>query len=188
VARIGRRLGLEEWPVTRKQWFEALRRESPLYADSRFDALYGEDGSPGVPLGGTSRLGFCAPSPPQPAAAVAGFPMAVAFAAHPAGWSTGALSLREELLRRECPESTLAVNPQDLKAAGLKPGWPAKLATPGGEVILTAQEDGRLSPGVMVVVPVPGTPAAALRGLLPADEGAALATQPVPARLERPSP
>lgn len=188
VTRIGRRLGLEEWPVTRKQWFEALRKENPLYAGPQFDALYGEDGSPGVPLGEATRLGFCAPSPVPPARPAEGFPMAVAFAAHPAGWSTGALSLREELLRRECPESTLAVNPEDLKAAGLKPGWPARVATPFGEAVFAAQEDNRLPPGVMAVVPVPGTPAAALRGLLHADDGAAPAAQPVPARLERPSP
>jgi anaerobic selenocysteine-containing dehydrogenase len=113
------------------------------------------------------------------------FPLRLVFAAHPAGWSTGALCLREELLRREFPESTLTASPKDLKASGLKPGWPAKVATPAGEAVLVAREDVSIPPGVMLVVSAPASPASSLRGLKPNEDRTALGTQPVPARLEK---
>lgn len=185
VAKIGRRLGIEEWPATRKQWFEALQKENPLYAGDDFDRLYPSETGAGAPLGERSSPAFSSPSLDGPQPHPAEFPLRLAFAANPAGWSTGALSLREELLRRECPESTLTVHPADLKAAGLKPGWPAKVVTPGGEAVLTAQEGRGAPSGVMVVAPLPGSPAAALRGLMPSSDRTGLGTQPVPARLEK---
>ncbi len=185
VTRIGRRMGIEEWPLTRKQWLEALEEEIVPFQGAKCARLYSDDGLCGIPLNETSSLAFTSPGPPLAAPRTTEFPMRLVFGWNPAAWSTGALSQREEILRREFPESTLSLSPGDLKGAGLKSGWPAKVVTPGGEAILTVREDGRLPEGVALIVPVPGSPGAALRGFYPSSGGAPPGTQPVPARIEK---
>jgi len=185
VTRIGRRMGIEEWPLTRKQWLEALQGEIAPFRGSECASLYAEDDLCGIPLREDSSLVFTVPDIPMAVPHMADFPLSLVFGWNPAGWSTGALSQREELLRREFPESTLSLSPGDLKAVGLKSGWPAKVVTPGGEAILTAREDARLPEGIALIVPVPGSTSAGLRGFYPSSGGAPPATQPVPARIEK---
>jgi anaerobic selenocysteine-containing dehydrogenase len=107
------------------------------------------------------------------------------FGAHPANWSTGALSQREELLRREIIESAVALSPGDLKQLGVKPGWTVKVVTADGEAILPAREDSRLPSGVIVVIPLAGSQATRLRGLYADATRRHVGIQPVPARLEK---
>ena len=185
VTRIGRRMGIEDWPLTRKQWLEALQTEIAPFKGSECASLYTDDGFCGIPLNENSSLAFTAPTVPVAAPRMTDFPMRLVFGWNPAAWSTGALSQREEILRREFPESTLSLSPGDLKGAGLKAGWPAKVVTPSGEAVLTAREDGRLPEGVALIVPVPGSPSAALRGFYPSSGGAPPGVQPVSARIEK---
>ena len=185
VTRIGRRMGIEAWPLTRKQWLEALQDEIAPFKGSECASLYAEDDLCRIPLNENSSLAFTAPAIPMAAPRMKDFPMRLVFGWNPAAWSTGALSQREEILRREFPESTLSLSPGDLKGAGLKAGWPAKVVTPSGEAVLTAREDGRLPEGVALIVPVPGSPSAALRGFYPSSGGAPPGVQPVSARIEK---
>jgi hypothetical protein len=122
MARIGGRLGADRWPETPEAWFAALQEETPLCGSPLFQQLYGSEPPFGVAVEEPARLTFMAPeltpAPPDPGA----FPVRMLFGAHPANWSTGALSQREDLLKREFVESSIAVSPGDLKQLGVKPG------------------------------------------------------------------
>ena len=122
------------------------------------------------------------PAPPS----TAEFPLSLLLASHPAAFSTGVLSSRDEVLRREAAESAVRVSPGLLKAEGLKPGWPVRVVAPGGEATVTVRADPGLPDGVVVLVPLPGTAAARLRGWYPGEGAPEVGVQPVPARLERP--
>ena len=113
------------------------------------------------------------------------FPFHLVLSSHPAAFSTGVMTSRDDILRREANESVLTASPGALQAAGLKPGWPARLIVPDGEVTITVRADRRLPDAVLVLVPIPGSAAASMRGCHPADGGCAVGLQPVPARLER---
>ena len=113
------------------------------------------------------------------------FPLLLVFSSHPASWSAGVVTGRDEILRREAAASVLAASPAVLKRAGLKPGWPARLAVAGGEATVTVMSDRRLPDEVLVLVPIPGSAPDALRGCYPGDGERTVALQPVPARLER---
>ena len=80
----------------------------------------------------------------------------------------------------------MRVSPGLLKAEGLKPGWPVRVVAPGGEATVTVRADPGLPDGVVVLVPLPGTAAARLRGWYPGEGVPEVGVQPVPARLERP--
>lgn len=185
MARIGRRLGIDGWPETAEAWFAALQEETSLYRSPLFQQLYNGEPPFGVAVEEPGRLAFTAPEvtpvPPDPAA----LPMRMLFGAHPANWSTGALSQREELLRREIIESAVALSPGDLKQLGVKPGWTVKVVTADGEAVLPAREDSRLPPGVIVVIPLAGSQATRLRGLYADAARRHVGIQPVPARLEK---
>jgi len=185
MTRIGRRLGADGWPETPEAWFAALQEETPLYGSPLFQQLYGSEPPFGVAVEEPARLTFTAPeltpAPPDPGA----FPVRMLFGAHPANWSTGALSQREELLKREVVESSIAVSPGDLKQLGVKPGWTVKVVTSDGEATLPAREDSRLPPGVVVVIPLAGSQATRLRGLFADTARRHVGIQPVPARLEK---
>ena len=142
-----------------------------------------EDAPPDV----TPHLAFACPTDGAPAetAADAAFPLGLVLGSHPANWSTGALSQREELLRREVPESTVAASPKVLEDLGVKSGWPVRVLVPTGEATMTIRADRRLPPGVLVLVPIAGSPSVSLRGLYPGPGRRSVGVQPVPARLER---
>ncbi len=133
------------------------------------------------------RLAFVCPidEASSEAAANAAFPLGLVLGSHPANWSTGALGRREELLRREVPESTIAASPKVLEDLGVKAGWPVRVLVPTGEATLTIRADGSLPPGVLVLVPVAGSPPGSLRGCYPGPGRRSVGVQPVPARLER---
>lgn len=118
-------------------------------------------------------------------ASAADFPFLLVLASHPASFSTGALTSRDEILRREAAESVLCASPSALKAAGLKPGWPARLVVPDAEATLPVRSDPRLPDEVLMLVALPGSPPAALRGFHAEGGGRTVGLQPVPARLER---
>jgi predicted molibdopterin-dependent oxidoreductase YjgC len=185
MARIGGRLGVDGWPETPEAWFAALQEETPLYRSPLFQQLYGSEAPFGVAVEEPARLNFTAPvvtpASPDPGA----FPMRMLFGAHPANWSTGALSQREDLLKRETIESSIAVSPADLKQLGVKAGWTVRVVTSDGELILPAREDSRLPPGVVVVIPLAGSGATRLRGLYMDAARRHVGVQPVPARLEK---
>ena len=113
------------------------------------------------------------------------FPYQVVLSSHAAAFSTGVMTSRDDVLRREANESMLTASPAALKATGLKPGSPARLVVPGGEVTVTVHADHRIPDEVLVLVPLPGSAAAAVRGCYPARGGRTVGLQPVPARLER---
>jgi anaerobic selenocysteine-containing dehydrogenase len=113
------------------------------------------------------------------------FPFLLLLSSHPAAFSTGVLSSRDEILRREAIEPVLMVSPGTLKAVGLKPGWPARLVVPDGEATVAVRADRGLPDAVLVLVPLPGSAAANLRGWYPEEGGRSVGLQPVPARLER---
>jgi predicted molibdopterin-dependent oxidoreductase YjgC len=197
ASRIGRLLGEEEWPGTAASWFDAMRYEVESYLPIAPERMYGGD-DPG------SAAGNDGPGPPRvvgqtrvrlarPAGDVASldsdhddaFPMRLVLGAHVASWSTGTVSQREELLRREIPESTLAAAPAVLEDLGVKPGWTAKVLVPGGEATVATRADRRLPPDVLVLVPLGGSPPAQLRRCCPGPGGRSVGVQPIPARLER---
>jgi hypothetical protein len=122
----------------------ALQTEIAPFEGAECASLYADDGPRGISLKENSSLAFTTPAVPEAARRTPDFPLRLVFGWNPAAWSTGALSQREEILRREFPESTLSLSPGDLKGAGIKAGWPAKVVTPGGEAVLTAREDARL--------------------------------------------
>jgi predicted molibdopterin-dependent oxidoreductase YjgC len=100
-------------------------------------------------------------------------------------WSTGTISQRDEILRRELAGSFLSASPSALKDAGVKPGWPVRLRVPHGDATVAARADPRLPADVLVLVAVAGSTAAALRGCLVDSTGRGIGLQPVPARIER---
>jgi assimilatory nitrate reductase catalytic subunit len=157
ASRIARVLGAGEWPA--------------------------EDASQDV----TTHLAFACPidEASTEASADAAFPLGLVLGSHPANWSTGALSQREELLRREVPASTIAASPKVLEDLGVKAGWPVRVVVPTGEATMTVRADRRLPPGVIVLVPVAGSPSVGLRGCYPGPGRRSVGVQPVPARLER---
>jgi predicted molibdopterin-dependent oxidoreductase YjgC len=185
MARIGSRLGVDGWPETPEAWFAALQEETPLYRSPLFQQLYNGEPPFGVAVEEPTRLTFTAPVVTPPSSDPGAFPMRMLFGAHPANWSTGALSQREDLLKREVIESSVAVSPGDLKQLGVKPGWTIKVVTSDGEATLPAREDSRLPPGVVVVIPLAGSEPTRLRGLYTDTARRHVAIQPVPARLEK---
>jgi predicted molibdopterin-dependent oxidoreductase YjgC len=185
MKRIGRCLGLEDWPFTPSQWLEALQAETPSYGSAALKDLYAVDGPFGIPVEETRRLAFAEPVAPVPITASEAFPMQLFFAAHPAHWSTGALSQREELLKREVIDSRLFVSPGDIKKIGLKPGDMVRVVTPTNEGLLSLREDTRLPEGVLIAVPLAGSQASTLRGSYPDPAGQTLGIQPVSARVEK---
>jgi anaerobic selenocysteine-containing dehydrogenase len=183
--RLGACLGLPSGPSTLKEWLTALGREVPRYRDMDLVALAAEDAPYGLPVPEKSVLRFTPPVLPAPPAPAPGFPLQLIPVPHPAHWSTGALSERNHLLRREAGASVLHANGADLRAAEVRPGWTATLVTPWGEAPVVVDEDPRAMPGVPWLTALPGTPAAALRGFFPDTSRTSLGTQPVPARLQR---
>jgi anaerobic selenocysteine-containing dehydrogenase len=161
ASRVGRLFGVEEWP---------------------------EDGWVVPRVDGETRVTFAPPAAdaaPVESGTDDAFPMRMVLGSHVANWSTGAVSQREELLRREMVESTLAAAPSVLEQLGVKPGWLAKVLVPGGESTVTVRADRRLPPDVLVLVPLTGSFPARLRGRYPGPGCRSVGVQPVPARLER---
>ena len=185
ITRIGRHLGLENWPVTTIQWLEALQAEIPSYGSVGLGNLYAPDAPFGVPVEELGRLSFTEAGVPASISVSEGFPMQLLFAAHPAHWSTGALSQREELLKREVTDSRLFVSSADMKKTGLKPGETVRVVTSTSEGFLSLREDPRLPEGVLIAIPLAGSQASTLRGFYPDPAGQTLGIQPVSARLEK---
>ena len=197
ASRIGRLYGVEEWPGTAASWFDAMRYEVESYLPILPERMYGEndavsaagDDGLGPPrVAGQTRVRLAAPAgdvAPIDRGQDAAFPMRMVLGAHVANWSAGTVSQREELLRRENPESTLAAAPAVLETLGVKPGWTAKVLVPGGEATVTTRADLRLPPDVLVLVPLGGSPPARLRCCCPGPGGRSVGLQPIPARLER---
>ncbi len=197
ASRIGRLFGVEEWPGTASTWFDQMRSDVEGYEPISPERMYREDGparrgagdGPASPrVAGQTRVKFAPPpgdaGPVEPGGDAA-FPMRMVLGAHVANWSTGALSQREELLRREFLESTVAAAPSVLERLGIKAGWPATILVPGGEATVTVRADRRLPPDVLVLVPLAGSPPLRLRGCYPGQAGRSVGVQPIPARLER---
>ena len=146
--------------------------------------LYAKPDSFVVELKETGELTFAVPRPFEAQPSVGEFPLSLCFAVHPALWSTGAVSEREELLRREVNQSVVYLSPGDLARLKIKPGFAVQVVTPHGAARMTAQEDKRLAANVLLAVPLPASEARALGGFLPNAKFQSFEIQPVPARLE----
>jgi formate dehydrogenase major subunit len=205
---IGRRLGLAEWPAGAGEWLRAAGSANAAYSSRSLDALYGDDPVSSVSLEDHGRITFVEPTIPPVAARAVDYPLHLYFRPHPAFWSTGVLSEREQLLRREATESCIWLSPDDLQRTRLRDGSVARVVTPYGEVVLTVRGDPSLAGGVAVVTalarscvtarPEAGTAAVAadggqmrgetvlrvLRDFQPDVDGRTIATEPVPGRIE----
>ena len=206
---IGRRLGLTGWPAGAAEWLRAAASANAAYSSRSLDALYGDDPGSSVLLEERGLITFVEPTVPSVAPRAVGYPLQLHFRPHPAFWSTGALSEREHLLRREATESCIWLSPGDLQRNRLRDGSVARVVTPYGEVVLTARSDPSLTEGFSVVTalarscvtsrPDAGTAAIAadggqmrgetvlsvLRDFHPDADGRAIATEPVPGRIEQ---
>jgi anaerobic selenocysteine-containing dehydrogenase len=158
ISRVGRLLGIEEWP------------DEVGPQDARTPLAFV------LPVAGAVT---------SEEVADVSFPMRLVLGSYPANWSTGALSEREELLRRETPESAVSASPAVLKELGVKAGWPVRVMVPTGGATMTIRADQRLPAGVLVLVAKAGSPSVSLRGRYPGTGDRSLGVQPVPARLER---
>ena len=184
AARLGRRLGFGDWPASDKGWFDAVRESVPSYGSPALARLYDDPDSTGVGREGTTALTFLPPAPLPPADGNPDFPLRLFFGTHPALWSTGSLSEREDLLRREVNQSVLHVSPADLAAQGLRTGAPVRVVHPRGEAVLTVRADERLPAGVLLAVPLPGGPGRTLRSFFRDIDSPGLGMQPTPVRLQ----
>jgi len=171
ASRIGRLFGVECWPGE-----ESLHQSLAA------------DGCAAPQADRQTHLAFAPPADevaPRETGFDGAFPMRMVLGSHAANWSTGAVSQREELLRREVLESTLSAAPAVLEELGIRPGSPAKLMVPGGEATVTVRADRRLPSAVLVLVPLAGSSPERLRGCYPGPGRRSIGVQPVPARLER---
>ncbi len=183
MAGIGRALGSDDWPAEPLEWLREIQRADDHYGRYPVESLYADSAPFGVTLREAGRLAFSSIGNPPASHREETYPLELVYGAHPAIWSTGAVSGREELLRREVSGDTLFLSSDDLKTAGLKAGQRAVVITPHGEAELTVQIDDRLPRGVALVVALPGGPGFALRGFHRDWEGRTLDVQPVPARI-----
>ncbi len=193
LSRVAARVCQARDPSTARDWFQALQEEVEGYREIPVSALYGENGEippngtklrlrpvpPGGPSGAKLRprleraggpsgakLRLRPEEPPNDAADTAAkFPLALVIGSAAANFSTGIATQRDEILRREVIESSVAASPSTLAAAGVKAGWVVKMVEPGGgEAMATARADDRVPCGVVMLVPLAGSRAAALRG------------------------
>jgi predicted molibdopterin-dependent oxidoreductase YjgC len=184
IAQIGQRLGVAGWPGSPAEWFEAMRKESPAYQAEALARMYGDTDGAGAALEETTTWAF---SPARLSAATGAskeFPLRLCFGTHPAVWSTGVISEREELLRREMNLSMLYVSPADLATFRLRAGSPVKVIAGHAEVSMTVQADRRLPAGILLAIPLPDS--TALRSFFLEADSQSVGVQPVPVRLETP--
>ncbi len=206
---IGRRLGRAAWPADARDWLRAAAGVNASYSSHDLDALYGDEPPATVALEERGRIAIVEPVAPPAAQRGADYPLRLHFRSHPAFWSTGVLSEREQLLRREAAESSVWLSPGDLQRTGLRDGSAARVVTPDCEAVLTVRADPSLPDGVSVVTALPrgwdvmrpdasrtaiaadgGQMRAApdvrgLRGFYPDADGRAIGTEPVPGRIEQ---
>jgi predicted molibdopterin-dependent oxidoreductase YjgC len=182
---VGRRIGMNDWPAAAAEWLRAIASENPAYRPESIGRLYGDCPALAVSLEESARITFVEPSVPPVAPRAADYPLALHFRAHPASWSTGVLSEREQLLKREVNESTVSLSPGDSQQAGVKDGSAARVATPYDEAVLTVRTDPSLPDGVSLVTALPGSQAARLRGFRPDSDRRTVGTEPVPGRIEK---
>jgi anaerobic selenocysteine-containing dehydrogenase len=185
MARIGSAIGIGGWPATDAEWTQAMQAESSSLGSAALPHLYESPASYGVPLATASRFTFDEPRLCDAPARPPEFPFWLIFKSHSASWSDGALSERQQLLHRESIESRLHVSREDMKRAGLKHGWQARVITPDGEALLTVHEDSRLPSGMLRAVLLAGSEAESITGFRAGSERRTLAVQPLPARIEK---
>jgi predicted molibdopterin-dependent oxidoreductase YjgC len=185
IAQIGQQLGVKGWPASESEWFAAMRKDTTAYKTKALDRLYAETHAAEAVLEESTTLAF---SPPKVAVRREGpkeFPLRWYHGSHPAIWSTGAISERDEILRREVNQSNLHMSPVDLVTFELRAGSPVKVITEKAQATMTVQEDKRLPAGVLLAIPLPGSTARALSGFFPEADCQTVGTQPVPVRLEK---
>ena len=205
---VGRRLGATGWPADAREWLRAAGSVNTSYSSRSLDALHGDRPPITVSLEERGRITLIEPFVPAAAPRDGAYPLHLHFRSHPAFWSTGVLSEREQLLKREATESSVSLSPGDLQRAGLRDGSAARVVTPCGEAVLTVRVDPSLPDNVSVVVAVPRGDSAvrldvantavaadgrqmradagvgALRGFHPDADGRTVGTEPVPGRVE----
>ncbi len=185
IARIGQQRGVEAWPGSIAEWFAAMREETPVYQAKALERLYAKTDAVDAGLEESTTLVFSPPKLSARGEASKEFPLQWCVGSHPAIWSTGGLSRREEILRREVNQSNLHLSPADLATFGLRAGAPVNVITEQAKATMTVHEDKRLPAGVMLAIPLPGSAAWALRGFFPEADCQTVGIQPVPARLEK---
>jgi predicted molibdopterin-dependent oxidoreductase YjgC len=200
IAHIGQQLGVKDWPGTEAEWFAAMRKATSSYKTKALDRLY--TGAHGTGAHGTgahgaethgaeavleesTTLAFSPPKRTTVGKISKEFPLQWCFGSHPALWSTGLISEREEILRREVNQSSLHLSSADLATFGLRAGSPVKVITEQAEATMTVQEDQSLPAGVLLAIPLPGSNARALRGFFPEADCQTVGIQPIPVRLEK---
>ena len=185
AAGLARALGVDGWPTAPRDWLREIQRTDDLYGAFPVDTLYGDDAPFGVALIEPLRPGFSPVGNPPASERLEAFPLAIVYGAHPAVWSTGAMTAREELLRREVAAEHVCLSPQDAKDAGLRAGQGVTLATPHSKATLALRIDERLPAGVALVYAMPGGAGFQLSAFYRDWGGRTLDIQPVPARIER---
>lgn len=185
ISRIAGQLGIEGWPGSEAAWFAEMRSGTPPYGTAALDRLYAGTGGYGAALEEEAGLTLAPPAFAGSRSAPNGLPLQYCFGTHPALWSTGRLSKREEILRREVNQSVLHVSPADMAAYGLNSGSAVRVKSSRAEAVLTVQQDTRLPAGVLLAFPVPGSAARKLCGFFPETDSQTIGIQPISVSLER---
>jgi len=111
------------------------------------------------------------------------WPTRLFFSRHPANWKSGAVTGRDEILKRENVDRLVLLSPADLKNAGMKPGARAVVETPNGADSYVTGEDPRLPDGVALIQEPPGF-RRSVPGRVPGLQRG-LSFQPVPGRIKK---
>lgn len=183
--RLAQRLGFDSDFSSAEAIRGALDVEGAQWGCVGLGQLLDHSGPAGAQIHEPTILQFGPMPAPAPLDRPDGFPLRLAFRSHPAVWSSGQLSAREPLLRREVRESLLYASPADLQAAGLKTGGLARVAAPHASAVLRIREESGVPAGTVLATVLPWSEAWALRGCYPDAPGGGVAIQPVPARLEK---
>lgn len=185
LAEIGNRLGSDLRPQSAREWFADIQRHAAAYQGLSLNRLYGKPEFLWAKLDETSRLHFEVIPPTPGAAQSPGHPLALFFGAHPALWATGLASEREHLLQREVRQALLYLSPDDIATLKLRPGSRVKVTAPNASAFMTAMEDKRLPPGVLLAQPLTNDEGRRLRGFLPHAGRRGIGAHPVEARVEK---
>jgi predicted molibdopterin-dependent oxidoreductase YjgC len=183
LGRIARAIGAPAAPETPLECWQSVASLLPPDRLNDIRKLYETDGSWLTWREEEKELRFVLPeiTPREPWPQ--DWPDQLFLARHPANWKSGAVTSRDEILKRESVDRVLSLSPGDLKSRGIKPGAKAVLETPHGAASFVTREDPRLSDGVVFVEEPPGSNRC-VPGFAPGS-ARGLSYQPAPCRVQK---